>query len=281
MKRTHTTSSRSVIHSDSISQLSDPISLLKHAKTGAVAAASLFLLICGWGTARAGGWPTEFAGGLYFYSTDPTPVEVVLDNPDSRRPAHPAVLHVPRAAIIFADNYDPAGLDQLPDKIETSLVILALTYPDGKPLILHAQELAAQKHITLYDAIRALRLQEYKAEIRYTPPDNPWEARERAGRVRFEIKDKYEGMPHAPADYYFGQRGVDEFVRVHCYPEATPTYFCETQMRIAPAVVAAVNFADFRFHGGRAYLNKRARTLRELVCRYVEPSCAPYEKRKR
>jgi hypothetical protein len=250
------------------------------AKAWLVRGAFSFLAILNSVVAHAGGWPTEFTGSLYFYSTDPTPITVTLRNPNDPNVEHKTVLHVPRAAIVFANDYDAAKLSGLPDKIETDDIVLALTYPDGKPLILHAKELAAEKKISLYEAIKDLRLQEYAAQLGYTSPDNPWEARVLDDQVTHTIADTYEGMPHAPGEYYFGKRGSDEFVRVHCYSEAVPSYFCKMGMRVSPSLIAWADFADFRFHGGRRYLNERARKLRDAVCRYIDPPCTKTDGRK-
>jgi hypothetical protein len=220
-----------------------------------------------------GRWPAEFMASFDFYSIDMTPVAVTLRNPNDADSAHKTLLHIPRAAIVYANNYDASRMPQLPDAIETNDIQLALTYPDGKPLSLHAAEMAAAEKISAAAAIKALRLQQYSGNVGYSAPNNPWEELVREGLARLEIVDTYEGMPHGPADNYLGQQGIDEFMHVHCYPEATPIYFCSTEMRIGPTLVAQVSFADFRFHGGRAYANERARKFREIVCRYTVPQC--------
>ena len=231
------------------------------------------LLLLGFGSGRQH-WPAEFMADFDYYSTDLSPVAVTLRNPNDPDSLHRTVLNIPRAAIVFANNYHPRKQPKLPDAIETDHIQIALAYPDGKPLITYALEMAAAQHINIYEAMKRARSDEFVAQIYYSAPDNPWEARVRESQAALlKVKDTYEGMLHAPADYYIGEAGVDEFVEIYCYPEATPIYFCGTKMRVSPSITAEVSFVDFRFHGGRAYVNERARKFREAVCRFIVPSC--------
>jgi len=84
-----------------------------------------------------GHWPADFDSPIDFYSTDMTPIEVRLGK---------AVLHIPRAAIIFADGYSPMRLSRLPDIVETREIAIVVVYPDGQPLSAYAHELATGKH---------------------------------------------------------------------------------------------------------------------------------------
>lgn len=218
-------------------------------------------------------WSVEFDSSPYFFSADATPVEVILRNPNDHDPLHRALLHVPRAAIVFANFYDPAQMSQVPDRIDTNDLRLAVTYPDGRPLSIAAKELAEARKISFAAAVTSLRAEEYSGEIGYSAPDNPWEARVREELSKLKIVDTYDGLLHADGDNYLGQAPTDAFVHIFCYPEATPTYFCKTKMRISPSVVARVDFSDFRFRGGRSFANERARKFRSIVCSYVEPQC--------
>jgi hypothetical protein len=222
--------------------------------------------------ARAG-WPTQFMLPSDFYSTDPAPIEVVLRTPNDTEETHKVTLHVPRAAIVFANGYSGRSLPKLPDNVVTNEIIVAVVYPDGEPLSVKATEIATQRKVSLTTAIEGLRLRQYTAQLHYSGPNRIWEELTQQSREQFKIVDSYDGLQHAPADYYFGEDGVDVFRRSYCYPEATSIYFCKTEMRAGPGLTASVDFPDFRLHGGRAYLNERVHKFREIVCRYSDPPC--------
>jgi len=231
-------------------------------------------LLIGFGSAKPH-WPAEFMADFNYYSTDLSPIEVTLRQTNDPDLSHRTVLKVPRAALTFVNSFTPKKEPRLPDALETNQIEIALAYPGDKPLITYATEMAAVQHISIYDAMKKARSEEFVADISYSAPDNPWEARVRESQAHLlKVKDTYEGMPHAPADYYIGETGVDEFMEVHCYPEATPIYFCRTKMRVSRSITAEVNFVDFRFHGGRAYLNEHARAFREALCRSMVPDCS-------
>jgi hypothetical protein len=212
-----------------------------------------------------------------FHSTDLAPVEVALRNLNDPDPAHKISLRLPRAAITYANGYDSRRLSQIPDAIETDHLQLSLTYPDGNPLSVEARNEAGKQGISEGAAKKALRAREYSAFLGYSPPANPWEERVRERLSHLAILDQYEGLPHAKADTYVGQSGVDEFLELRCNPQATPGYFCTANMlvgRVRSSVLSSqVAFSDFRFHGGRAYANDRARRCRPIVCRFVVPAC--------
>ena len=212
-----------------------------------------------------------------FRSTDLSLVEVTLRKFNDPDPGHKIILRLPRAAITFANGYDSRRLSQIPDAIETDSLRLSLTYPDGDPLSVQARDEGRKQGISEGAMRKALRAREYSALLGYSPPGNPWEERVREGLSHLTIVDQYEGLPHAKADIYVGQSGIDEFLELRCYPWATPVYFCTANMLVgripSGTLVTQVGFPDFRFHGGRAYANDRTRRLRQIVCRFVVPAC--------
>jgi len=218
------------------------------------------------------GWPTEFTADFNFYSTDMTPITVVLHSLNEQERSLRTILHVPRAAIVYASNYHPSqSQPQLPDMIDTDHIQIAVTFPDGKPLSVRGHQLGAEQHVDDFTAIKSLRSQEYVADIYYAYPD--WERIMLERKKDYQIVDRYKGLPHALGDYYLGQSGVDQFALSYCFTELRPEYFCRTELRIGPSLVGNVSFLDFRLHGGRTFLNDRAKKIREIVCGYAEPPC--------
>jgi hypothetical protein len=215
-------------------------------------------------------WPSGFLAPFNYYSTDLALVELTLRNPSDHDPRHQRILHVPRAAFVFVNGFEPKQTPRLPDKIESNEVELALTYPDGRPLSAHAAEIAATEKRNSAAAVQSLQARQYIVHLHYTAPSNPWEARTREMALSLnKYTDVYDGLRHGPADNYLGEEGVDEFVKMLCYPEATPKYLCTVDMRVGVDLVAVARFPDFRFHGGRAYVNDRVRKLRDALCRYA------------
>lgn len=220
-----------------------------------------------------GHWPAELALPFEFLSLDSTPIEVLLRNPNDAEPTHQAILHVPRAVMMFVNGYDARKLAQLPDRVVTNEFSVGLVFPDGEPLSIRATRIAKEQKISLIAAFQSLRQSEYKGHIHYSGPNGRWEELSRQDMDRFKFTDSFEGLRYAPPYYYLGEDGVDNFFSAFCYPEATPVYFCKTEMRIGPGITASVDFPDFRFHGGRGYLNERAHRFGEIVCSYADPPC--------
>jgi hypothetical protein len=77
-------------------------------------------------------------------------------------------------------------------------------------------------------------------------------------------------------DIYLGEDGRDEFAKVDCslHAEANPIYFCKTAFRVGGDLVARADFVDFRFHGGRTFLNERVRVLRQALCQFLDGMCS-------
>jgi hypothetical protein len=215
-------------------------------------------------SAAQGRWPADYDSSIHFYSTDTSPIEVRLGE---------AILHIPRAAIIFADGYTPTQMSRLPDTVDTREIAIVVVYPDGEPLSSYAHDLANNKRISEAAAIRSLRSRQYYVSLHYAKPSQIWEENMYKHLSRLPTTDYYDGLRHTGSDDYIAERGVDAFVEVHCYPEAKPETYCNTAMRIGEALRADARFPDFRFHGGRTYQNERARKLKEIVCHYVASGC--------
>jgi hypothetical protein len=245
---------------------------LKLVSLAALLACGVVAVVAATGELAQAGWPSDFTASFNYYSTDLAPIEATLKHPNAN-PDQARGLLIPRAAIVAVSEYDAARVPRLPDKIETAHIQLALTYPEGTPLSVRAVELASATGVSQPAALKTLRLEEYLVDLYPAGPGNQWEELTQKSLSRFKVVDEYDGLKHGPADNYFGQAGTDEFVRIHCYPEATPNYFCELDMRVGRGVTALVRFADFRFHGGRLFANERARKLREIACRYVQSPC--------
>jgi hypothetical protein len=230
----------------------------------AIGAAALIgaALALGAGPAEAR-WPPGYDSPLYFHSTDASLIEATLGQ---------TVFRLPRAAVVFAEHYEPSRMPWLPDKVVTDDLQLVVTY-DGKPLSFSAQQLAGEKQISEDAAIEALRLQHFSASLRVVPAGHPWEQHVRAQLARLPIVDRYDGLPHAVGDTYIGQEGVDTFLKIDCYPDGTASHFCTAAMRLSPTLIAYVAFPDFRYHGGRAFANDRLRAFHDVICRYAASGC--------
>ena len=233
-------------------------------------------------------WSGEYKSALrlYYHSLDFAPVEVELfgefkpTGSEPVDPEHKAVLHIPRAYLFFVDQYLPRYTERrVPDHVRTDSITVLMTYPDGKPLSVHAKELAAERGISRSDAIRQLRPVRYEARLSYVRPDWPWEENLRSQRRSPNVRDAepFEGLAHVVSvlkeDYYYGEPGVDEFVEFRCVEGKNPFLLCEATARIRSDLVAQIYFMDFRQYGGRSFANERIRALRESICRFVSGGC--------
>ena len=210
------------------------------------------------------------------FSTELSPVRVTLRNRNDPEPDHRATVTVPKAYIVYFDGV--SHTPRLSSSLETSEIELDLTYPDGKPLTVHAGEIAKTSGGSLEIAGRSLRSQHISVTLSYVRPDIPWELRLRQRNQSTIDAEPFEGLAHViknGRDYYFGDERSDQFIQVLCFPyaNAMAQYFCSTYMRVGGDVIATVKFVDFRFNGGRAFLNERIRFVRATVCRFLENAC--------
>jgi hypothetical protein len=243
-------------------------------------------LVCGAATivvAARALWPTErwsavYTPWLHHFSTDLAQVHITLRYTNDPDPRHRAALGVPAAYVVFVEGLGPKDAPRLPARFGTSQVDLAMTWPDGKPLSVHARENARRDGISFAQAATALRANHMAVSLGYVRPDIPWEARVRE-RNRFMAEaEPFDGLLHVTEsrrDIYFGDGRSDEFVRIWCFlhADSRPDHFCTTSMRVAPDIVANVDFVDFRFNGGREFVNERIRLVRATVCQFLENRC--------
>ena len=231
-------------------------------------------------------WPAIYTLPFHYFSIDSRPIEVTLRHSNDPDHSHSVILKIPVAYIVYVTGYSQQKLPRLPDCLETNYIELALTYPEGKALSIHAYEMGSERHpgsdrrIGFEAAAKSLRAQQYAVQLNYVRPDIPWEERVRQPPKFMSEAGTYDGMTYIAGntrrDNYLGEEGRDEFVRVSCAlkAEARPYYFCETTFRVAGDLVARADFVDFRFNGGREFLNERVRVLRQALCRFFEDRCS-------
>lgn len=226
-----------------------------------------------------GRWPAIYNLPTYFYSTDLSVIELTVRHFHDADPTHRVLLRIPRAYLILLDRYDATRVSSVPDTAEAQRFNVAFTYPDGKPLSVHARELAAEAKISEPAALRKLRPVSYDARISYARPSLSAES-DVPGSVReVPASGEYDGLAIVEVgrrQFYLGRPGIDEFVLLSCSPqrEARPGYLCEARLRLGRNLQANVQFSDFRFQGGARFANERARVFRETVCKFVIPACS-------
>ncbi len=224
-------------------------------------------------------WPARFNLPFYQYSTDTEPVEVTIRHFNDADVSQRVVLRIPRAYLVFVPGYEADRISPLPDALEAQSVTLALTFPDGEPLSAHAAAIAAEQGVGLREAILNLRPQTYEVELGYIAPGIPWETRVRElvekHNTRIGVYDGLEHFRDVTSDIFLGKSETGGLIRVSCSLEARakPNHLCTVRMRLGENLSVNAMFLDFRFHGGREYLNERTRIVRESVCRFAVSLC--------
>lgn len=214
-------------------------------------------------------WPNDY---LHFFSTDTRPVQVTLRRDMFTNDGEQVTITLPRAWITFASGYDPLKLDRLPDSIQSKSLTIALA--DGTALSIRSREIAQEQHISLGEAVKRLRAEQYTADIGYVPKRIGIEDQQfNKTTSRNDIIER-DGLSYDQKwGQYLGQIGSDLFYFIRCEYSARPDTFCYYRVRAGDNIDLRVSFLDFRFQGGRDYANERLSRFMTAFCKQVEPHC--------
>ncbi len=223
---------------------------------------------------------TPYVGRAYYASTDIAPVAVhfVEDKPGltpQSAAQQPIVTsgRVPRGLMIFAVPYSNDTHPILPDEIWTTHLVLLL-HENGEPYLAALNALQREQGLSTSAAAASLRTG--MATVNVHAVD--WE--------RYRQVAVYFGMPNrgSTADgldiYYYSSGRGPIYYTDSAYPElqiiacatdqarADANDYCTYELRLSEVLLARINFVDFRFHGGRAFVQERLGQLEELLCSY-------------
>ncbi len=70
---------------------------------------------------------------------------------------------------------------------------------------------------------------------------------------------------------YYTDRAYPELQIIDCATDqarADANDYCTYELRLSEVLLARINFVDFRFHGGRAFVQERLGELQSLLCSY-------------
>jgi hypothetical protein len=235
--------------------------------------------------ARSDYVPGQGSRDFWYWSYDTAPIEIFLggNKREGWTGAQGHTINLPRAMVYYASGYTQPQYRRLPDRIETHLTMISLTYPDGAPLSIALAEAAwrtGKSEATLVGT-EDFRRRTYSANLFHSEfgvvdeemVAKPW--RRPISRNSYVPAGEFDGLAvfsverNPAALFYVGSR-QDEFYFARCFRVVRPTYWCSYQVRISENVRANVSFADLRVNGGRAFANERVRAFRRALCRYME-----------
>ena len=234
-------------------------------------AVTFLVLIClALGSAHADNVPG--IGNMHFdyYSRDPNPVHVEFSHAATQTTL--AKLVAPRSYIVTAPNVRRQGRNPLPASITTDSITIAFTDPDGQSWNDSVSDHAEKMGLSLEAAAGQLRPQQYIVRLNGVANPNRRNASQ-ASIASFERQqDRLEGLIHykiTSSDIYVGDAS-DAFESINCMNRLNPIYFCTYTIDISDRIVAVASFVDFRMHGGRDYANRRARFIRDVICKFTD-----------
>jgi|GEM_PF-3216176 len=204
-----------------------------------------------------------------YFSLDSSPVHVDFTQAKSRWKVE---LNIPRKYIVFANIPRQNPRTPLPDNIATNHINIAFSDPDGEAWNEVVAKRAADLGIAPEFAAKQLRPQQYIVRLNVVTNPNRRAAHQAGIAMHERQRDRYQGLIHykfISNDIYVGDES-DDFESISCFGQLNPIYFCTYTIEISSDIVASASFLDFRLHGGRAYANKRANFLREVVCRFTD-----------
>lgn len=216
-------------------------------------------------------WPNDY---LRFFSEDMQLVQVTLRRDEIINDGKQITILIPRAWITYAYGYDPLKLSRLPDSIATTNLKIALADPDGTALSIRSRERARLQHISLSEALKQLRADEFQLTLSYISSDIITESLQYGLSIRPEDVVQQDGYRFDPkSGQYVGRTGSDLFYRARCQYSPNQVTFCIYYARPGNNISLKVDFLDFRFHGGLPYANDRLSRLIAAFCKQIEPHC--------
>ena len=209
----------------------------------------------------------------YHFSLDEALVRVVFVHDVAGKLNFP-LLTLPRSYIYFVNGAPPSTEGPLPERIETNHIGLAFSDPEGDPWSVAVQKYMSENAKSSTSAGKALRASQYTVEL-HPNTNSAWAESVRTSTAHNHslIGEPYPGINEysgAGSGSYFLGGEADECVQAYCYNPRNEVFFCKYSTMITKDIVAAIDFLDFRMHGGPDYANRRVRFAREVVCRFLD-----------
>jgi len=204
------------------------------------------------------------------FSVDPTPLQIDLkrEKPGSTRTDAFAQLRVPRSYVVFANHHD-SRKGPLPERFATNHFAIKFI-EGGEAWNVAFDRLRKIKGSELAD--RELRPNAYRVYLGANANPN-WRTDHQASLASDGVRQPagYEGLIHYSGgqEVYVGDPS-DAFTSIKCSKPSHPGVFCTYSIPITEKISANATFVDFRRHGGREYANRRARFIRETVCKFTD-----------
>jgi hypothetical protein len=236
-------------------------------------AAALGLALASASPSEADTVPGRGPANIYHFSTDLTPIRVILVN-DVIGKADLPDLVAPRAYVVFSADGPTSDKGPLPAEFSSDHIELMFVDRSGEPWSIAVSQRAKLDGISLKEAAARMRNVETAMEI-YSSK-NPRAMADLSDRARSRTTPQTENVEGltlhrdsiSDSEYYFGEAS-DTFFSVHCPGRPNSRYRCTFDTNVTDGVIAQVKLADFRVHGGRAWANNRIRFSRELACRFL------------
>lgn len=202
-----------------------------------------------------------------FFSLDPSPVRIEFKS---------GPFNIPRKYVVgvLTGGYQSRN-GPLPDVVPTAHIEIALVDDDGEAWTVALTDQRRKTGRPVEAIVREMRPRFYRISL-YSN-NNPKRRIDVQASLAFGVRqpERYENMLHYKngSDIYVGGPS-DSFESIRRNSPSNVIQFCNYTVEITEKIFATAHFLDFRHHGGRAYANKRARFLRDVICRFVE-GCQP------
>ncbi len=213
-------------------------------------------------------WPNDFNN---WFSTDMRPVKIAFFDDRFDRTREPVRFEIPRAWIAFVDGYSPRELDQVPDSIQTWVLHIWLSEPDGVPLSSRVSEIARSGQHGISAARDSLRAEEY--HVSFYKIDPTMTAERWSSRYPKSPTIERDGRQYDPNRMVYMSNGTDDaFIEADCNG-SNPVAFCDYIVRVSPQLMASMTFLDFRYDRGIEFANARIRHALGVLCRQSRALC--------
>jgi hypothetical protein len=233
--------------------------------------------------------PVPIMGPRSYNTDDPESITVEINH--GVEGDRTLILHVPRSAIILADGYSPATDPVLPGHISVKkTILLSITAPDGQPLGEAVEARAKDEHGSLVKAMsdlrsdrlmitigivgRAIATEDLYGYLLRTVPGwklvdlPPVDGLRTLTFQQVDSGASRDVAGSSSANIFLPGPG-DLFDVIRCDKNrGNPLAFCDYYKRFSDLASMEVKFVDFRYHGGREFLNSRMQIAMDALCRF-------------
>jgi hypothetical protein len=221
--------------------------------------------------------------GPFYYSEDPSPVEIFLGKWLGTPKEQGRTIVLPRAMINFAGGYSRPTYLEIPARIRTKRLRLKLMHPDGRPMSIAVKERALRTGESAPAVINSLEFREatYSLMLGFSIVNPEYERRHqvpqsvRPGGVHEDNKvGEYDGLDvyetSRVTEMFVPRDNTNEFFYISCPKKINLSQWCRYRFRLNEYIFATANFVSLRYFGGRNLANRRIRTLRQSLCQHFE-----------